>query len=271
MEDKKLSLRDIQLESLKILDDFVALCERNKMTYYISGGTYLGAVRHHGFIPWDDDVDVAMPRKDYNKFLDIAEKELPSNYKINHFTKDKNSLFYVPKIENEQFQMVSRIAKIEKKVNLWIDVFPLDGLPKNRILKKIHCIRLLILRGEMKTALFDILVDYKNTDRPWYEKEHTNLGHFLDPYKIMQKIDKVLSKYDFYDSEYVMNFMGSYKLKSILNRPEIYAEGALYEFEGRLFNGPKDYDRYLTQIYGDYMKLPPVEKRNWHQTAIYQK
>ena len=86
----------------------------------------------------------------------------------------------------------------------------------------------------------------------------------------MCKLDKVLSKYDFYESTYVMNFMGSYKFKSILNRPEIYADGALYEFEGRQLNGPKDYDRYLTHIYGDYMKLPPVEKRNWHQTEVYQ-
>ncbi len=275
MESRKLELRDIQLEALKILDEFVALCDRNNLTYYISGGTYLGAVRHKGFIPWDDDVDVAMPRKDYNRFLVIAEEELPSYYKLNHFSRQKNSMFYVPKIENEQFKMVSRIAKIEKKVNLWIDVFPLDGLPDNKIIRKLHCARLLILRGEYKLAFFDILVDYKNKNRPWYENavmwiaERIKIGKLFNSYKVMKKLDKVLSKYDFYESEYVMNFMGSYKFKSILSRPEIYAEGAKYDFEGRTFNGPKDFDRYLTQIYGDYMKLPPVEKRNWHQTDIY--
>lgn len=276
MAKRKLELRDIQLEALKILDEFVSLCERNDLNYYISGGTYLGAVRHKGFIPWDDDVDVAMPRKDFNKFLAIAEQELPPDYKINHFSRQRDSMFYVPKIENEQFKMVTRIAQKERIINLWIDVFPLDGLPENGIMRKLHCARLMILRGEYKLAFFDQLVNYKNKDRPWYENaiislaQRINLSRLFDSYRIMKRLDRVLSKYDFYDSTYVLNFMGSYKLKSILNRPEIYADGASFEFEGRSFNGPKDYDRYLTHIYGDYMKLPPMEQRNWHQTEVYQ-
>ena len=77
-----------------------------------------------------------------------------------------------------------------------------------------------------------------------------------------------MSKYDFYESQYVMNFMGSYKLKSVMNRKKIYGNDTFYSFEDYMFRGPQNYDEYLTQIYGDYMKLPPVEKRNWHQTTI---
>ena len=173
--------------------------------------------------------------------------------------------------------MICRTAKQEKVVNLWIDIFPLDGLPENKIRRKLHCLRLLILRGEFKLSMYDKIVDYRNKNRPWYEnavmwlQEHTGFGKLFHSQRLLHRIDRVLSKYDFYDSTYVMNFMGSYKLKSVMNRKEIYAEGAEYEFEGRKFHGPKDYDRYLHQIYGDYMKLPPVDQRNWHQTEIYQK
>lgn len=277
MKEQRMELKDVQKEALKILLSFVRVCDENNLIYYISGGTYLGAVRHHGFIPWDDDVDVAMPRKDYNKFLEIAEKELPEGYTINHFTRNKKSMYYVPKIENSKIKLLSRIAREEKEVDLWIDVFPLDGLPDNKFIRKLHCLHLLILRGEYKLSFFDQLVNYRNTDRPWYENavisvaKKIDLGKLFDSYKIMLKLDKTLSKYDFYESTDIMNFMGSYKFRSIMNREKIYAEGSYYDFEGYQFHAPKDYDTYLKQIYGDYMKLPPEEKRNWHQTEVIQK
>ena len=114
--EKKTELKDVQKEALKILLAFRDICEKNGLNYYISGGTFLGAVRHGGFIPWDDDVDVAMPRKDFNRFLEIAEKELPEGYSINHFTRDHSSMYYVPKIENSKIQLISRIAREEKKI-----------------------------------------------------------------------------------------------------------------------------------------------------------
>lgn len=274
MDGQKKELNNVQKEALNILLAFVDICNRNHLTYYISGGTYLGAVRHGGFIPWDDDVDVAMPRKDFNKFLAIAEKELPEGYQINHFTRDPKSMYYVPKIENAKIKLRSTIAQQEKIVSLWIDVFPLDGLPDNPVIRKLHCFRLLCLRGEYKLAFFDQLVNYKNKDRPWYENviisaaRKVNIGKLFNSYKIFRKLDKVLSKYDFYDSTDIMNFMGSYKFRSIMNREEIYKDGAMYNFEGYMFNAPKEYDKYLTQIYGDYMKLPPEDKRNWHETEV---
>lgn len=272
--EKKTELKDVQKEALKILLAFRDICEKNGLNYYISGGTFLGAVRHGGFIPWDDDVDVAMPRKDFNRFLEIVEKELPEGYSINHFTRDHSSMYYVPKIENSKIQLISRIAREEKKIPLWIDIFPLDGLPDNPLIRKIHCFRLLCLRGEYKLAFFDQLVNYKNKNRPWYENavisvaKKVNIGKLFDSYKVFCKLDKVLSRYDFYESTDIMNFMGSYKFRSIMNREEIYKDGAVYLFEGYEFNAPKEYDIYLKQIYGDYMKLPPEEKRNWHETEV---
>ena len=274
--EKDLDLRDIQLEAFKILLSFVDVCKKNNLTYYISGGTYLGAVRHKGFIPWDDDIDVAMPRKDFNHFIAIAKEQLPSEYSLNRFTVNSDSLWYVLKIENPCFHLLNCTAKRKMNVNLWIDVFPLDGLPENTLLRKIHCIHLLILRGLYKLAYFDLIVDYSNKNRPLYENiiiwisQYIKLSKFINGRKVMKKIDDTLSKYDFYNSKYIMNFMGSYKFKSIMNREEIYAEGREYDFEGVKLNGPKDYDAYLKKIYGEYMQLPPVNQRNWHKTVIIQ-
>lgn len=274
MSNKNIGLKDIQAAALKILVEFVHICDENDLTYYISGGTFLGAVRHHGFIPWDDDVDVAMPRRDYNKFLKIASKKLDPQYSLVHYKLKKNVIHYSAKIEDNSFQLIDSTASIPRKVNLWIDIFALDGLPDDPLKCKIHKFRVLALRGLFKLSLFDQIVMQSNHDRPWYENaiiavaKVVNFSKILDPYKRMAALDKALSKYDFYKSKYIMNFMGSYKFKSIMDRKAIYAEGALYDFEKYKFNAPKNYDRYLKQIYGDYMKLPPEDKRNWHQTTI---
>ena len=244
MSGKKIVLRDIQDAALEILLEFVRICEKYKLTYYISGGTYLGAVRHHGFIPWDDDVDVAMPRKDFNRLLKIAPKELKNNFRLVHYRLQKGVIHYCAKIEDDRYHLIDNTASIPREVSLWIDIFALDGLPDNKLLREIHKFRLLALRGLFKLSLFDEIVMQSNHDRPWYENAVMSVAKVIDfskilsPYKRMAALDRALSKYDFYKSRYIMNFMGSYKFKSIMNRKKIYAEGADYDFEGHMLNGP---------------------------------
>ncbi|MCD8325712.1 MAG: LicD family protein [Lachnospiraceae bacterium] len=217
MTEEKIELRDIQAAAIKILIAFVDVCQKNGLNYYISGGTYLGAVRHKGFIPWDDDVDVAMPRKDYNVFLEIANRQLPDNLRLVHYSNKEDIIHYPAKIEDDRYQLIDHTASIPRQVNLWIDIFPLDGLPDNRVLDKIHRFRLLALRALFKYSLFDRIVRQDNTDRPWYENIMIRIGKkvkftkVLKPYKRMEALDRALSKYDFYESRFVMNFMGSYK------------------------------------------------------------
>ncbi len=271
---EKVNLRDIQNAALEILIVFAKLCDEHGLNYYISGGTYLGAVRHKGFIPWDDDVDVAMPRRDYNEFLNIADQYLPESMQLVHYKKKKGTIHYSAKIEDNRYQLVDHTASIPRTVNLWIDIFPLDGLPENALVRKVHSFHLLYLRAMFKYSLFDKIVNQSNRNRPWYERLLIDFGKvvklekIMNPDRCMEKLDYALSKYDFYESKLVMNFMGSYKFKSVMDRESIYADGALYEFEGVLLNGPANYDAYLSQIYGDYMTLPPENERNWHQTTI---
>jgi lipopolysaccharide cholinephosphotransferase len=269
-------LRKLQLAELETLKEFLKICKENNLTYYISGGTYLGAVRHKGFIPWDDDMDIAMPRTDFEKFVSIAEgSNLPKGYKLTTYKNTEDYNWYAPKIQNNTILVKNNSAKISRVEPAWIDIFPLDGMPKSKILQTFHKARLMSLRAIYKLSAFDNLVDTKNK-RPFYEKplvflgKHVNLSKIINTKKALDKIDKALKKYPETKSKTYMNFMGSYKLKSIISK-DIYADGAAYSFEGLSLNGPKDYDAYLRIIYGDnYMTPPKKSERNKHKTEIEQ-
>lgn len=269
------SLRKLQLIELDILKEFVRICEENNLTYYISGGTYLGAVRHKGFIPWDDDVDVAMPRTEYEKFLLIAKKQLNKKFVLETYRNVNNPSYYPSMIIDKQIKLLCKTAKNDRIISAWIDIFPLDGMPNNYILSKIHQFDLLVHRAFFKFSCFDDRVNLHDNERPLIEKiliwigKHTKFGRNLDTKKQLDKIDKRLKKYSPEKSKVYVNFMGAYKFKSIINK-EIYAEGAKYEFEGMILNGPKDYDKYLTQIYGEYMNIPDKDMQNKHNTEILE-
>ena len=276
MEKENLTpLRKLQLVELEILKQVIKICDDNNITYYISGGTYLGAVRHKGFIPWDDDADIAMPRESFERFLEIAQSKLEEGYKLVTYKNDKNYIHYAPKVESDKMKVINHSIKNEKKCNAWIDIFPLDGMPNNKLLMKIHGFHLLALRALLNLSCYDNSVKINKKHRSKIEKiimwfgEHTLIGKMLNTHKLLNKIDKALKKYP--NSKYYMNFMGAYKLKSIMNKEEIYAEGALYEFEGLKLNGPKNYDTYLSQIYGNYMEPPKKEEQNVHGSEVIDK
>lgn len=266
-------LREVQLAELKIVDEIVRICNEENITYYISGGTFIGAVRHEGFIPWDDDADIAMPRNEFEKFMTIASSKLKKNFKLKYYKKDKIFPYYVPKVVDTSVKLVDHSSANEKVVPCWVDIFPLDGMPNNKYLFKLHSFRLLADRALINLSDFDNVTKINKSDRPLIEKsimflgKHIKLLRKMDTHKKMDKITKDLKKYPANKSLYYVNFMGSYKLKSVIPK-RIYREGAYYKFEGRMLFGPKDFDAYLTHIYGDYMTVPPKEKRNKHFTEV---
>ena len=266
-------LRKLQLIEIDILKEVVKICNEENITYYISGGTFLGAVRHKGFIPWDDDIDIAMPRKDYEKFREIANKKLPEGYIYRNFKDDEEIKTCFSRVENGKVKVRDTSALKEDIRNAWIDIFPLDGMPKSKIKFFIRKYKLLYLRMMLQYSQFSKIVNQDLPNRPLHEKILIGVGKvipfekFLNTRKYMYKIDKELQK-DQKNSTYIMNFLGIYKFKSVMNKDEIYAEGALYDFEGMKLNAPKDYDTYLTQIYGNYMAIPKKEHQNKHHTEV---
>lgn len=249
------------------------ICEKYHLTYYLSGGTFLGAVRHQGFIPWDDDMDIALPREDYQKFIEVVNGELPEGIEFKSYASDKNYHHPVARLMNHEVCVKNNSYSEARIEPAWIDIFPLDGMPDARISLTMHKIYLLWRKVTIGWANYENLQDSK-PNRPWYEKIlmfiGTTLkpGHFMDLTKQYRKLEEALMRYPAATSKVYMNFNGIYRFNSIMSKEYYYGDGALYTFEGQQFPAPTNYDAYLTKIYGDYMKLPPEEKRNHHNTTI---
>ena len=268
-----MELRDLQLVELELLIEFRDFCDKNNLKYYISGGTFLGAIRHKGFIPWDDDVDVAMPRKDYDTFVEKASQYFDGDHKLWHFSLTPESRRPNSRLVDTKTFIRNNSWKESRVEPVWIDIFPLDGLPESSVLSTIHKIRLLFRKMLIGFANYENIQDNKK-DRKMYEKLLIKInsifgfGKRLDVYQQYHLIEKDLRRYSNERSKVYFNFHGAYRFKSIMNIEKIYGDGMQVEFEGNYFLAPAKFDEYLKQIYGDYMKLPDEESRNKHNTEV---
>ena len=266
-----MTLRELQLKELEILKETIKIIEAHNLSYWALGGTLLGAVRHQGFIPWDDDVDICMTRPDYEKFLEYAQKELPENLELGYFKTNLNHQKYCARIIDKNTTVKRNDSFKDYYVNLWIDVLPLDGMPDNKIINKLHKIKLLERRLFLQYSIFDSVKI--NKKRKLYETILIKIGFIftklihLDSHKQMYKLDKVLTKYAYDTGKDVINFMGADKFKEIFER-RAFEETVNLKFEDMEIKCPKDYDYILKTIYGDYMSLPKEEDRVSHSFVL---
>lgn len=257
---------------LNIVKEVIKVCDDNNLIYYMSGGTLLGAVRHQGFIPWDDDIDLAMPRDDYEKFLEIAPDLLPEYLQIINYRTDKSYHYYITRVRNINTKVVEiRIDDESKYTNASIDIFPLDGTPNYVWLRNLYFLRIMYHRAIMSLC-------YKNSidrsrKREICEKIFLNfmeklpIEKIFDPYKQKCKIDKLMRKYKVENSNNIGCLMGAYRTKQIVPK-SYFGHGAMYAFEDIQLRGPEKYDDYLRQMYGDYLELPPEKSRKIHFRII---
>ena len=258
--------RKLQMVQTDILVDIDRICEENNLTYYIIGGTLLGAVRHKGFIPWDDDIDIVMYREDYNKFIDIVQKEYSEKYFMQTFSTDPYYPRYIAKIRLNNTVLVESVLKNAKShCGLYVDIFPLDHVQKTNSLD-------LKLRGIIIRWLFA----YKNT-RCNAPSEDSNIKAFLAkafrwctfiiPSKLINNLfDYLCQKDNKKNCSYTTNFASHFKWKKQLFENEVYGEGCRLEFEGHMFNAPNKYLTILERLYGkNFMELPPENKRITHK------
>ncbi len=266
-------LRKLQLTELKIMDLFTEICQKNHLQYFLMGGTFLGAVRHKGFIPWDDDIDVGLPRDDYDRFCELAEDSLPDHYVFRNFAKGNETTIYFSRIEDTSFVIRDDSANIKRTRYAWIDIFPLDGMPNNGIIRNIHKFILLYRRLALQYSNFSTVVNQDLPGRKGLEKLLIKVGNiirperFFDTQNCLSKLDKALKKYRYSDSDYVVNFMGAYKFKEMFPRT-IYEDLKEYPFEDKYYTAPKDYDTVLTQMYGDYMTPPADMDKHKHHIDV---
>lgn len=269
-----LNIEQIHIEQKNMLEEIDNFCKKEKVTYYICGGTLLGAIRHKGFIPWDDDVDILMPRPDYEKFHEILKKY---NYHLNENLifrsfKYNNLLLPFGKVMNTKLKMQTHYYENEFDNYLWVDIFPMDGLPENnkkteKIYKKILFLRKILATIEVKDEIIENesrnkwIILPKKILRKYYNKKSRVI-------RLINKIDKISKKFDFETSKYVGGVLWGYGPQEKLLKSEVTNTKVV--FEGMEVNTFSCYDKYLTNLYGDYMKLPPIEKRITHQIKIYR-
>ena len=269
------NLRKLQLIEKEILIEMMKLCEQHGLRYYLLGGTFLGAVRHQGFIPWDDDIDIGMPRADFETFCELAPKELHAPLGFESFKTHGEHIYFNPKLYHYNSRVIDRSGVEEKETYAWIDVFPLDGMPGNALVRKIYGCYLLFLRMLFKYSQFDKSVAVKREHRVWYEQLLVEIGKvikfdkILNTRKIMERLDKTMRHYDYETSSYVGNFMGAYRMKEVFPK-KIYDETARYSFEGLSCPAPKNFDAVLRQMYGEYMIPPESSQRNKHYTEVVE-
>lgn len=262
-------LRKLQLIELNILKLFAKICEENSLRYFLIGGTMLGAVRHEGFIPWDDDVDIGMPRSDYEKFLCIVQEKLPEHFSLLNYKTTDKYLRYFSRLVDERVK-VHNVSNTNKLVEeAWIDIFPLDGMPNNAILQKIHFLTLSFERVMYHFSCFEDMVNLNRPGRPQYQRiiikigEKTRFGRNMDTKKLLRNIEKKLMKYPYDGSKFMVNFFGAYVFKEVVDK-DLLGEGKKYRFEDTYLNGPLKYEPYLSQFYGDYMKPPSNADKDKH-------
>lgn len=251
-----------------IVKEVVRICDKHDLKYYMLGGTMLGAIRHKGFIPWDDDIDLGMPRDDYEKFLELAPQELPEYLKVVNYRNDPNYMYYITRVLDTDTKVIEeRIGNDNKYTNASIDIFPIDGTPNNALARKIYFFRVLYHRALMSLCYKDS-IDRKRK-RSKKEKlllwimERIPVEKLTTPYKQKCKIDKLLRKQPVKGAKYIGNIMGAYRTREIVPA-EYYGEGAMYPFEDIQLRGLSMYHEYLSYTYGDYMQLPPEESRKTH-------
>lgn len=267
LDDKFMTLEEIHNEELEMLETFIDYCNKNNLNYYICGGTLLGAIRHKGFIPWDDDIDILMPRPDYDRFQDLAQKKnllISSNLEVHSYDiGNLNDPFC--KIMNLNTKMEKHYIDDEYDVHLWLDVFPMDGLPESsqktaKIYKKVLFLRRILV---MMKAKEEVIKSESKTKIKALIKPVLRL--FLRPIGvkgIIKRINCICKKYNYEESKYVGGIAWGYGPQEKLLHEKV--KDCKVTFEGLQVNTFECYDEYLKNLYGDYMQLPPKEKQVAH-------
>lgn len=259
----KHELSAVQSKLLKMLRWFDGFCREHHLRYYAVGGTLLGAVRHGGFIPWDDDIDLALPRKDYDRLSELMYGRRFGKYLLESPKTAGDDFCYPFAKLYDTSTTLTENKRFPVKRGIYLDIFPFDGVGDNfeegrRYYKKI----------QRKYYFYVTLTGGVRKGRSAAKNAAVIASRAIprsiaDPVKIRKSIDVMCSHYDFDHSSWVGNFLGAWGERELVAR-SIVGEPVEYPFEDFNLFGVEDYDRYLTSIYGDWRSLPPVEKRVSH-------
>lgn len=250
-------------ELIIILDEFDRVCKSNNLKYFLIGGTLLGSVRHNGFIPWDDDIDVAMPREDYEKLISISEDVLGERFFLDHESTNNNywSPFAKIKLKNTAY-VESNVKKNTDNCCMWIDIFPLDYTKNNEQSK-------LEERKNKIKRVYSILYNKNAKSLKDFDTFYKKIGYlllFLIPNKLLFNYrNKIMQEENGDDCKFYINFGSQYSVKKQTHEIAKVLPLRQRVFEKKEYSVPNDCDYVLSNIYGKtFMELPPKEKRITH-------
>lgn len=260
---------------VEILKAFIEICDQYGLQYFCHGGTAIGIVRHEGMIPWDDDIDVLMPRPDYDKFIRIFADSPHSLYDLMVPGVEKN--YYLPFVKMcDRNSTLLEFEHVPCVLGVFIDIFPLDGaspirtdhagdwlnfrhlanklmlLPKPPI-ENIKWFFSRLFKLQLRTAFAELECSYN-------KKEKYQL--------IVKSLNDIMGRYPYKDASYVASYCSQFGAKAFWPK-EWFSGYAIKKFEGLDVCIPLKYDHILTQVYGDYMTLPPKEKQVTHHNVAY--
>lgn len=258
-------LRSVQLTQLDIAKEIKKICEKHQIPYFLDGGSLLGAARHKGFIPWDDDMDFGMLRTDYERFLQIAPQELPNTLFLQTPQTDPGYGYAFAKIRKKDSLYLERVSQNSTENHgIFVDIFPYDALPDDP--KKVQ-------KLYRKLTALKMILKMKVHYKPWAASEHINrkrwllylparfLSLFFSKESIVKQYTRIATQYNTsattrYYAQVAESF-GHWEMKQ-----SFFSGRVELPFENMTFSAPSDYNGFLTSGYGDYMELPPEDKRS---------
>lgn len=260
-------LKEIQKRLTVMLSVFDDYCKKNNLKYFAWGGTMLGAIRHQGFIPWDDDIDVMMPRPDYNRLMELTTTTFVDGYRIVGPHNQTNMILAYMKMEDMNSTIVDNILAINNPSGIFIDIMPIDGVSSNVNEAEYAYLRYKkYQKGAVASytpyTLGNVISknkEVKNISLLSYFKSLIYRKLYSSQY-FYKRCDELASSYDYDTSEYVRIYSSPHFSKHKMCR--IWFNDTIdVEFENIKIKCPAAYDEILTLLYKNYMKLPPIEKR----------
>lgn len=255
-------LKKMQSSELDILKQFINVCNKLDINYFLIGGTLIGAVRHKGFIPWDDDIDVCMLRKDYDIFLKEGQKYLDDNYFLQTYETDKNYPNCYAKIRNSKTTFLEKsVSNIYMNHGVFIDIFPLDNYYKyNKLKAKL-----------IQYAIYGLYGDFYKNSNSFFKRVVANIAEIMYGRKskiiLCKKLEAIYTKANNSKCDKVSNYSGAWGVQKETHFLEDFSDYKFLDFEDIKAKVPVGYDRCLRDTYGEYMTLPPIEKRVSHHDS----
>lgn len=252
-------LAAIQRRALEVLQALAGFCDAHGIRYYLVGGTLLGALRHRGFIPWDDDIDIVVPRPDYQRLLSLLGR-LPSSLHAVHPTSDHDTPYPFLVVRHRKSHLVIDYARPFDR-GVGVDVFPLDAVPASGWRRRwlFGCVRLLRALSMNKQGGY-----YPRPLPPASRLRFALLSaanRVLPAWALYRIYDGIVRRGEVDRSSLVGNLYGLYGAREVVDR-DVFGDGSEVEFEGGRFRAPARPEAYLSAVYGDFRRLPPADRRH---------